>query len=53
LEGLIDRHGGGAPPRLTVEQQQILKDMSWPRFLWTRDCSTEPRKDDRDERHFV
>jgi hypothetical protein len=27
--------------------------VSWPRFLWTRDCSTEPRKDDRDERHFV
>src|SRR5271169_4791415 len=26
IEGLIDRHGGGTPPRLTAEQQQILKD---------------------------
>jgi transposase len=26
IEGLLDRHGGGTPPRLTVEQQQILKD---------------------------
>lgn len=26
VEGLVDRHAGGTPPRLTVEQQQILKD---------------------------
>jgi len=38
---------------LNAKRLEFLHELSWPRFLWTPHCPTEPRRKEAHERYFA